>query len=159
MSLTLVSRVSIRNNGDGTFTDVAEEKLSRAKGVFRGGGRLCGRGRLDLFVPGYVEIDLDNLPRSPAEAAKPAGVGQNFCQFRGAPVMCGPRGLTGESDTLYHQKTDGTFEDVSVKAGVNDPQKYYGFASAFVQANEDSKLDLIVVNDSTPKQLPQQGRR
>ena len=65
--------------------------------------------------------------------------------------MCGPRSLQGESDTLYHQKPDGTFEDVSLKAGVNDPQKYYGFSSAFVHANEDNLLDLIVVNDSTPK--------
>jgi hypothetical protein len=59
----------------------------------------------------------------------------------------------GEGDTLYHQKPDGTFEDVSVKAGVNDPQKYYGFSSAFVHVNDDNLLDLIVVNDSTPKQL------
>jgi len=67
--------------------------------------------------------------------------------------MCGPRSLVGEGDTLYHQKADGTFEDVGVKAGVNDPQKYYGFSSAFVHVNEDNLLDLIVVNDSTPKQL------
>src|SRR6266571_3779646 len=149
-----VSRL-YHNNGDGTFTDVAEKLGVARKGWSTGAtwGDYDGDGRLDLFVPGYVEIDLDNLPRSPAEASKPAGVGQNFCQFRGAAVMCGPRGLTGESDTLYHQKPDGTFEDVSVKAGVNDPQKYYGFSSAFVQANEDNKLDLIVVNDSTPKQL------
>jgi hypothetical protein len=54
---------------------------------------------------------------------------------------------------LYHQKADGTFEDASVKAGVSDPQKYYGLSSAFVHINEDKLLDLIVVNDSTPKQL------
>jgi hypothetical protein len=149
-----VSRL-YHNNGDGTFTDVAEKLGVARKGWSTGAtwGDYDSDGRLDLFVPGYVEIDPDNLPRSPAEASKPAGVGQNFCQFRGAPVMCGPRGLTGESDTLYHQKPDGTFEDLSAKAGVNDPQKYYGFSSAFVQANEDNKLDLIVVNDSTPKQL------
>jgi hypothetical protein len=67
--------------------------------------------------------------------------------------MCGPRGLKGEGDTLYHQKADGTFEDVSVKSGANDPQKYYGFSSAFVHVNDDELLDIIVVNDSTPKQL------
>ena len=64
-----------------------------------------------------------------------------------------PTRTKGEGDTLYHQKPDGTFEDVSVKAGVNDPQKYYGFTSAFVHADDDKLLDLIVVNDSTPKQL------
>jgi len=144
-----------RNNGDGTFTDVAEKLGVARKGWSTGAswGDYDVDGRLDLFVPGYVEIDLNNLPRSPAEAKNPGSVGQNFCQFRGTPVMCGPRGLTGESDTLYHQKPDGTFEDVSVKSGVNDPQKYYGFASAFVHANEDNLLDLIVVNDSTPKQF------
>jgi hypothetical protein len=67
--------------------------------------------------------------------------------------MCGPRGLAGEGDTLYHQKPDGTFEDVSVKAGVSDPEKYYGFSSAFVHVDDDKLLDLIVVNDSTPNQL------
>jgi enediyne biosynthesis protein E4 len=149
-----VSRL-YHNNGNGTFTDVAEKLGVARKGWSTGAtwGDYDGDGRLDLFVPGYVEIDLKNLPSSPSEASKPGGIGQNFCQFRGVPVMCGPRGLQGEGDTLYRQKPDGSFEDVSVKAGVNDPEKYYGFASAFVHVNEDKLLDLIVVNDSTPKQL------
>jgi enediyne biosynthesis protein E4 len=143
------------NNGDGTFTDVAEKLGVARKGWSTGPswGDFDADGRLDLFVPGYLEIDLNNLPKSPADANKPGEAGQNFCQFRGVPVMCGPRSLPGEGDTLYRQKPDGTFEDVSVKTGVNDPQKYYGFSSAFVHVNEDNLLDLIVVNDSTPKQL------
>ena len=143
------------NNGNGTFSDVAEKLGVARRGWSTGAswGDYDGDGRLDLFVPGYAEIDLSNLPPSPTEAGKPGGVGQNFCQFRGVPVMCGPRGLPGEGDTLYHQKSDGSFEDVSVKAGVNDPQKYYGFSSAFVHVDDDKLLDLIVVNDSTPKQL------
>ena len=149
-----VSRL-YHNNGDGTFTDVAEKSGVARKGWSTGPswGDFDGDGRLDLFVPGYLDIDLSNLPKSPADANKPGEAGQNFCQFRGVPVMCGPRSLPGEGDTLYHQKSDGTFEDVSVKAGVNDPQKYYGFSSAFVHANDDNLLDLIVVNDSTPNQL------
>ncbi len=149
-----VSRL-YHNNGDGTFTDVAEKLGVARKGWSTGAswGDYDGDGRLDLFVPGYVEIDFKNLPPSPAEAGKPGSLGQNFCQFRGVPVMCGPRGLQGEGDTLYHQKSDGTFEDVSVKAGTHDEPRYYGFSSAFVHANEDRLLDLIVVNDSTPKQL------
>jgi hypothetical protein len=148
-----VSRL-YRNNGDGTFTDVAEKLGVARRGWSTGAswGDYDGDGRLDLFVPGYVQIDLNHLPPSPSDVNK-AGVGQNFCQFRGVPVMCGPRGLPGEGDTLYHQKADGTFEDVSVKAGVSDPEKYYGFSSAFVHVDDDKLLDLIVVNDSTPKQL------
>jgi hypothetical protein len=149
-----VSRL-YHNNGNGTFTDVAEKLGVARKGWSTGAswGDYDRDGRLDLFVPGYVEFDINNLPASPAQAGKEGAIGQNFCLFRGVPVLCGPRGLKGEGDTLYHQKSDGTFEDVSVKAGVNDPQKYYGFSSAFIHANEDDLLDLIVVNDSTPKQL------
>jgi hypothetical protein len=149
-----VSRL-YHNNGNGTFTDVAEKLGVARKGWSTGAsfGDYDGDGRLDLFVPGYVDIQMNNLPPSPADAGKPGGVGQNFCQFRGVPTMCGPRGLPGETDALYHQKADGSFEDVSVKAGVSDPQKYYGFSSAFLHVDEDKLLDLIVVNDSTPKQL------
>ncbi len=149
-----VSRL-YHNNGDGTFTDVAEKLGVARKGWSTGAtwGDYDRDGRLDLFVPGYAELDLNNLPPAPAEASKPGALGQNFCQFRGVPVMCGPRGLLGEGDTLYHQKSDGTFEDVTLKAGVSDPQRYYGFTSAFVHVNEDDLIDLLVVNDSTPKQL------
>src|ERR1051325_7857805 len=81
------------NNGDGTFTDVAEKLGVARKGWSTGAswGDSGGDGRLDLFVPGYLEIDLNNLPPNPKDANKPGGVGQNFCQFRGTPVMCGPR--------------------------------------------------------------------
>jgi hypothetical protein len=149
-----VSRL-YHNNGDGTFADMAEKLGVARKGWSTGAtwGDYDGDGRLDLFVPGYVDINLKDLPPSPSDSGKAGGVSQNFCQFRGAPVMCGPRGLTGEGDTLYRQKADGTFEDVSVKAGVNDSQKFYGLCSAFIHANDDKLLDLIVVNDSSPKQL------
>lgn len=143
------------NNGNGTFTDVAPKVGVARKGWSTGAsfGDYDNDGRLDLFVPGYVALDLENLPPSPSDAAKPGQLGQNFCQFRGVTVMCGPRGLKGDTDTLYHQKADGTFEDVSEKAGVNDAARYYGFSSAWVRADDDNLLDLIVVNDSTPKQL------
>jgi hypothetical protein len=149
-----VSRL-YHNNGNGTFTDVAQKLGVARKGWSTGAsfGDYDNDGRLDLFVPGYVELDLGNLPPNPSDAAKPGQIAQNFCQFRGVAVMCGPRGLKGEADTLYHQKADGTFEDVSDKTGVNDAPRYYGFSSAWVHVNEDNLLDLIVVNDSTPKQL------
>lgn len=149
-----VSRL-YHNNGNGTFTDVAVKLGVARKGWSTGAsfGDYDNDGRLDLFVPGYVEFDMNALPPSPSDAVKPGQIAQNFCQFRGIPVMCGPRGLKGETDTLYHQKADGTFEDVSDKSGVNDSTRYYGFTSAWIHVNEDALLDLIVVNDSTPKQL------
>jgi hypothetical protein len=67
--------------------------------------------------------------------------------------MCGPRGLPGEGDHLFHNNGDGTFTDVSVKAGVSDPKGYYGFASVFVDVDDDGWLDLAVANDSVPKYL------
>ena len=142
-----------RNNGDGTFTDVADKVGVARRGWSTGAswGDYDRDGRLDLFVPGYVQIDFNSLPASPSEA-RASGSAQT-CQFRGVPVMCGPRGLPGEGDTLYRQKADGTFEDVSVKSGVQDPEKYYGFTSVFVHANDDNLVDLFVVNDSTPNQL------
>ena len=95
-----VSRL-YHNNGNGTFTDVAEKLHVARRGWSTGAswGDYDGDGRLDLFVPGYVQIDLNKLPPSPSETG---GAAQNFCQFRGVPVMCGPRGLPGEGDTLYH---------------------------------------------------------
>jgi hypothetical protein len=67
--------------------------------------------------------------------------------------MCGPRGLPGEGDHLFHNNGDGTFSDVSLKAGVSDPKGYYGFASTFVDVDDDGWLDLVVANDSVPNYL------
>ncbi len=67
--------------------------------------------------------------------------------------MCGPRGLKGEPDHLFHQNADGTFTDVSVKAGVADPDAYYGFTATFVDVNNDGRVDLLVANDSEPNYL------
>jgi hypothetical protein len=58
--------------------------------------------------------------------------------------------LEGEPDHLFHNNGDGTFTDVSVKAGVADEaNRYYGLTPVFVDVNNDGKLDLIVANDST----------
>ncbi len=136
------------NNHDGTFTDVAEKAGVTVGGWSTGPtfGDYDGDGRLDLFVPGYVHYD-NNQPPTPGSPSANALAG---CQFRGAPVMCGPRGLKGEHDHLFHNNGDGTFTDVSEKAGVSDPNAYYGLSSLFVDLNNDGKLDLIVADDSTP---------
>jgi enediyne biosynthesis protein E4 len=138
------------NNHDGTFSDVAE-KAGVALGGWSTGptwGDYDHDGLLDLFVPGYVKFDIDNPP-----IAGQGRVPPNFCQFRGIPVMCGPRGLPGEGDHLFHNNGDGTFADVSVKTGVSDPSGYYGLASAFVDVDDDGWVDLLVANDSTPNYL------
>jgi hypothetical protein len=75
------------------------------------------------------------------------------CSFRGSLTMCGPRGLPGEPDHLFHNNGDGTFTDVSEKAGVSDKHHYYGFSSTFVDIDNDGKVDLIVTNDSSPNYL------
>ena len=138
------------NNHDGTFTDVAE-KAGVALGNWSAGsawGDYDGDGRLDLYVTGYVHFDRDNLPIAGTKA-----VGYAFCQYRGVAVNCGPRGLKGEPDHLFHNNGDGTFSDVTVKAGVEDKEAYYGFSTLFISLNGNGKPDLLVGNDSEPNYL------
>jgi hypothetical protein len=132
-----------RNNGDGTFVDVTN-KAGVGDPRWSAGAAFFdydADGRLDLFVSNYVAFDFNNLPEF--------GKGK-LCQYKGIPVQCGPRGLPGEGDSLYHNNGDGTFTDVSKKAGVADPNGYYGLGVIASDFDEDGLIDLFVANDSTP---------
>jgi hypothetical protein len=138
------------NNHDGTFTDVAAKAGVTLGGWSTGAtfGDYDGDGFLDLFVPGYVSYDFNHPPDPGSDQ-----VVSNDCLFRGASVFCGPRGLRGEHDHLFHNNGNGTFTDVSEKAGVADTPGYYGLTSVFVDLDGDGRLDLLVANDSTPNYL------
>jgi hypothetical protein len=135
-----------RNKGNCTFEDVTD------KAGVRGGGFSTGAawadydrdGNVDLFVSRYVHVDMNDLP---------AFGSTRFCQFKGAPVQCGPWGMEGETDLLYHNRGDGTFEEVSKKAGVDDPEKYYGLGATWGDYDNDGWPDLFVADDATPNHL------
>ena len=138
------------NNHDGTFTDVGE-KAGVQVGNWSSGsawGDYDGDGLLDLYVSGYVHFDRDNLPIGGSKAMNYA-----FCQYRGAAVNCGPRGLPGEADHLFHNNGDGTFTEVTTKAGIEDKRPYYGFTSIFISLKGNGRPDLVVGNDSEPNYL------
>jgi hypothetical protein len=142
----LGGNVLYRNNGDGTFTDVTA-KAGVADGRWSTGasfGDYDGDGFVDLMVTNYVDFHLDDLP----------GFGSApFCKYRGIDVQCGPRGLRGAGDSLFHNNGDGTFTDVSKAAGVSDPSGYYGLGVIWADFNNTGRPDIYIANDSTPKYL------
>ena len=143
----LGQNVLYRNNGDGTFTDVTKQAgLANASSWSTGSawGDYDGDGFLDLAVTGYVDFHLDDLP----------GFGRTpTCKYRGIDVQCGPRGLKGAPDFLYHNNGDGTFTDVSKKTGADDPNGYYGLTVIWSDFDNQGRPDFYVANDSTPNFL------
>jgi hypothetical protein len=138
--------VLYRNNGDGTFTDVTKQAGLNDAQFATGAafGDYDGDGWADLFVSHYVDFHLDDLPKFGSSKT---------CQYHGLAVQCGPRGLKGAGDLLFHNNGDGTFTDVSKAAGVDDPHGYYGLGTVWSDLNDDGRLDLFVANDSTPNFL------
>jgi hypothetical protein len=136
----------LKNNGNGTFTDVTQ-RAGVGDPRWSSGAAFVdydNDGKLDLFVANYVDFDVEHLPEF--------GKGKT-CQFKGLPVQCGPRGLAGAGDTLYHNNGDGTFTDVSKKAGVSDPDGFYGLGVICSDFDGDGLVDIYVANDSTPNFL------
>jgi hypothetical protein len=132
-----------RNRGNCTFEDVADKAGVRGNGFMTGAAwaDYDRDGFVDIFVSRYVHVDISN----------PGAFGS--CKFRGIVVQCGPWGMTGETDLLYHNRGDGTFEEVSQKAGVNDPSKYYGLGVVWGDYDNDGWPDLYVANDTGPNYL------
>ena len=138
--------VLYHNNGDGTFTDVtfkARVGNSGRWGTSAAFGDYDNDGYLDLYVANYVDIDINHLPEF--------GQG-SFCQYRGIPVSCGPRGLKGSRDRLYHNNGDGTFTEVTERLNL-DSGSYYGLGVMWLDYDLDGCLDLYVADDSTPSML------
>jgi hypothetical protein len=142
----LGGNILYHNNGDGTFTDVTA-KAGVADGRWSAGaafGDYDGDGYVDLMVANYVDFHLDDLPQFGSAP---------YCKYRGVDVQCGPRGLKGAGDALFHNNGDGTFTDVSKQAGVNDPNGYYGLGVIWADFNGAGRPDIYIANDSTPNFL------
>jgi hypothetical protein len=133
--------VLYRNLGNCKFEDVTEKAGVRAGGFSTGAAwaDYDRDGHVDLFVSRYVHVDINNLPEFGRD---------KFCRYKGVLVQCGPWGLQGESDLLYHNRGDGTFEEVSVRAGVHDSQGRFGLGVVWGDYDNDGWPDLLVANDA-----------
>ena len=140
--------VLYHNNGNGTFTDVSEKAHVAGSGNAWSTG--CAfvdydrDGKLDLFVATYVDFDLKIAP-APGERAS--------CMWKGVPVMCGPRGLPWGKNMLYHNNGDGTFEEVTARAKIDQTNGHYGFSVSTFDFDDDGWPDIYVACDSTPSIL------
>jgi enediyne biosynthesis protein E4 len=137
------------NNGNGTFTDATERA-----GLIQSGPKTRWNtgctwvdydrdGHLDLFVANYVDFDLKTAPL-PEDGP---------CTYKGILVACGPPGLPGGRNILYHSNGDGTFTDVSQKAGMWNAVGTYGLSVAASDLDNDGWPDIYVANDSAPATL------
>jgi hypothetical protein len=143
--------VLYRNLGNCKFEDVTEKAGVRGGGFSTGAawGDYDRDGNVDLFVSRYVHVDIAHMP---------APGSNKFCLYKGLQVQCGPWGLEGESDLLYHNRGDGTFEEVSMEAGVHNQVGYYGLGAMWSDYGNDGWPDLVVANDSVPNYLYHNNR-
>jgi hypothetical protein len=132
-----------RNNGDGTFTDMTQKAgLSQSRTRWNSGCAFLDYdrdGHLDLFVANYIDFDIKTAPVPESGA----------CMYKGIQVACGPPGLEGGQNLLYHNNGDGTFTDVSEKSGMNTSIGTYGLSVAVADLDNDGWPDIYVANDST----------
>jgi hypothetical protein len=143
-----------RNNGDGTFTDMTKQAGLLQEGPPRWNTGCAfvdydRDGHLDLFVSNYISLDLQHTPVP----------GQNStCVWKGVPVNCGPRGLPTGRHLLYHNNGDGTFTDVTKRAGIAGATEGYGMTVVAADFDEDGWTDIFVACDSTPSLLYMNNR-
>ena len=141
--------VLYHNNGDGTFTDVSEKAGVAGSGKRWNTG--CAfvdydrDGRLDLFVANYIDMDLATAP---VPESGP-------CLYKSVMVACGPPGLQGGKNILYHNNGDGTFSDVSEAAGILGANGTYGLGVLTADFDNDGWPDIYVADDSAPSALYQ----
>jgi len=141
--------VLYHNNGDGTFTDVSQKAGVAGNGKRWNTG--CAfvdydrDGRLDLFVANYIDMDLATAP-TPESGP---------CLYKSVMVACGPPGLQGGKNILYHNNGDGTFTDVSEAAGILSANGTYGLGVLTADFDNDAWPDIYVADDSTASVLYQ----
>ena len=137
-----------RNNGDGTFSEIATEAgVAGSQQQWSSGCTFVDYDRdglLDLLVTQYQQFDPKTAP--------PPGKTSN-CEWKGMPVYCGPRGLPFGNVTLYRNLGDGRFEDASESSGVRDVRDYYAFTAAAADFDGDGWQDIYIACDSTPSIL------
>ena len=137
--------VFLHNLGDGTFRDETKERgLDRPESRWSTGCAFIDYdrdGHLDLVVANYVDFKAQETPAPRTKSG---------CNWKGMPVPCGPRGLKGETMTLYHNDGHGHFIDVTKQAGVETPREYYGFTVLTGDFDNDGWPDFYVTCDSTP---------
>jgi len=134
------------NNGNGTFTEVTKEAGLEGGNWSTGcaWGDYDRDGKLDLYVARYVDFQVGQMPTPGTNT---------YCTYRGVPVACGPRGLPGLADLIYHNEGNGKFREVSQEIGVRDTVKGYGLGVTFLDFDNDVWPDIFVANDSMPNFL------
>ena len=151
--VTYYGKNRLYHNEHGVFKLVSEKAGVAGNGKEWGAG--CAfvdydrDGHLDLFVANYVDFDVTTAP---APGDRPS------CMWKGAPVMCGPRGLPHHKNILYHNRGDGTFEDVTVKAHIDQTNGHYALGVSTLDYDNDGWPDIYVACDSTPSILYHNNR-